>query len=862
MKKLWVLSKKALVVILRWLLFFIAVYLTAGKEGTGRGFFALLALFALSNLALGVASQEMFHRWRLNYLVVAFDVFFISVAIWITGDLDLYIFYFFTILMSSYGRQVQGSILTAVVASALYAWMAYQQGHAESLLNPDLLMRLPFFYLVALMSSFMAQESREEEERFAWTRVVLSMTQELGLCRERRQLFQVLAAALSRLPGVKAVRVFFRDAAGWRDAGEGAEAPAWEDAALGLESREDQEGPQSVAELASRRGPSPHPAGMRSAVLCPFALRGGAAGLLAVYSTRLEGFRERAQETVGVAAQSVARSLDNLEAFARIEERAREVGALLQVSAVINSSLDFGEVLARLLSESTKLVGAEASALLLVDEVSGELVFQVATGGSEDRLRAVRLKPGEGLAGWVARENRPAILNDPRSDPRFCDAIDHHTRFATRNVMAAPLTVRGRVIGVLEVVNRSPAGPFTSGELDLLQLLAEQTGTAVEKARLHRHMEEQVNETIQMYLALEKEKGKIETILASMIEGVLVADEAGAVALVNHSARRALSSDGTAWMPEYGHVVELLGRAVAERAEFEQSLSPDLPGHRIYKARIAPMVTGMGKLLGAVAVLEDVTELTRLSALKSEFISQVSHELRTPLTAIRAALNLMARGRTGPLTEQQADLAAMVQEETGRMAGLINDLLDLSKIESGMMRLEPEEVDLQNLVSRIVESLRVLAVEKEITVVLEIPSALRPVRADQRRLERVFVNLLSNAVKYSPQGSSVRVGAEETGGAELPAVRCWVRDNGPGIAEEDRVRIFEKFERGSASAIKGVMGTGLGLAIARGIVEEHGGRIWVESRLGEGSTFCFTLPRSATKGETGGSGAILAPAAR
>jgi signal transduction histidine kinase len=503
------------------------------------------------------------------------------------------------------------------------------------------------------------------------------------------------------------------------------------------------------------------------------------------------------------------------------------------------------------MAESTRFVGAEASSLMLIDEATRELVFEVATGEKGGEVRQFRLKVGEGVAGWTAAEGRPLIVNDPRGDPRFASKVDSGTGFQTRNLMAVPLRVRERVIGVLEVVNRVPPGPFGDEHLRLLEAVAAQAGTAIEKARLYAYMEEQVNETIQMYLSLEKEKSKVETILASMIEGVVVANETGEVTLVTASARRALSPDGVRWTPEYEQVTGLLQRAVRERAEFGGTIAPDLPGRRTFGVRVAPMLTGAGKLLGAVAVLEDVTELTRLSELKNEFISQVSHELRTPLTSIRAAVNLVLRERAGPLTERQRELGALMRDDAERMTGLINDLLDISKIEAGMMRLELEEFDAPVLVGRLLDGMSALLGERGVRAVREFPPGLGAVRADQRRLERVFTNLISNAVKYSPPGSTVAVGGAPWEG-EGGGVRFWVRDNGPGIPEEDRTRIFEKFQRGRDVA--GIQGTGLGLAIARGVVEEHGGRIWVESGSGSGSTFCFTIPRAAGHKGGGGSG--------
>jgi signal transduction histidine kinase len=197
----------------------------------------------------------------------------------------------------------------------------------------------------------------------------------------------------------------------------------------------------------------------------------------------------------------------------------------------------------------------------------------------------------------------------------------------------------------------------------------------------------------------------------------------------------------------------------------------------------------------------------------------------------------------------------MVQEEVGRMTALINDLLDLSKLESGMARLEPEDLALRPVLEKLLESLRLLADEKNLELGWDWDPALPLVRADRRRVERVLANLVGNAIKYTPAGGCITFGADvrpadpaSKGTAAM--ARFWVSDTGPGIPEEDRLRVFEKFQRGREKQIEGIPGTGLGLAIAREIVEEHGGKIWIEGAPGGGSMFCFALPlaQAATRG--------------
>lgn len=854
--RVYLFSKKALIVVLRWLLFFVTAYLVVSVEQRFPALFLLLlGLFAASNLALGWVNPEQFRRWRMDYAVVVFDVGFISVMIWLTRDLDLYVFYFFTILMASYGRQIKSSLLIAVLASAFYVWIAVRTGSVASLLSPALLIRIPFFYLVALISSFMAEESRAEEERLVWTRVILGMTQELAAARDRAEALAILRKTLLGFPGVRDVRFFFDVDGRYRAVGEpsGGSDRTWDAAQLGL--AEGSAGaanlPFSQSHVPAGSNDGPHPAGAILFASFPFATHTDVRGHIVVYPSRAEEFGERVCEVFSIAALSLARSLEHLEAFAEINRGATEIASLMEVNQVINSTLDLNEVLRQVMAQSTRLLQAESSALMLLDESNRELVFEVATGEKGAAVKQIRLRLGEGVAGWVAQEGRDLIVNDPADDERFSRKADLTSGYTTRNIAAVPLTVRGRVIGVLEVLNSLPPGRrFGEADLRLLHAVENQAGTAIEKARLYKYMEEQVNETIEMYLSLEKEKGKVEAILASMVEGVLVCDERGQVVLVNERARLTLSSDGTAWLPEHGQVLALLRRAALEHVEFSETIAPDMHGRRIYRVRVAPMRTLAGKYLGAVAVLEDATELTRLSELKSEFISQVSHELRTPLTSVRGALGLLARQRAGPLAAEQVGLVSMIQQEVGRMTALINDLLDLSKLESGMVRLEPEALDVRFLLERLLEGLGVLAIEKGLRLLWEWSPDLPSVRADRRRLERVFANLVGNAIKYTPRAGAIYLGAEvrapapeggdAAGGPTM--ARFWVRDTGPGIAEEDRLRVFEKFQRGREASVEGIPGTGLGLAIAREIVEEHGGKIWVEAAPGGGSVFSFTLP--------------------
>jgi len=237
-------------------------------------------------------------------------------------------------------------------------------------------------------------------------------------------------------------------------------------------------------------------------------------------------------------------------------------------------------------------------------------------------------------------------------------------------------------------------------------------------------------------------------------------------------------------------------------------------------------------------------KLTELDRLKSDFISNVSHELRTPLTAIKGAVDLVLREVAGPLTDKQMHYLTRVKSNTQRLASLINDLLDLSKIESGRIEVNSSRISLGGLVHEVLETLRPVAVEKVITLdasILE-PSIL--VWADRDKVNQVLMNLIDNAIKFTPARGTVAVSVEKN---DREKVRVSVSDSGPGIPPQEKEKIFDKFYQITQVGETKPRGTGLGLAICKALVELHGGQIWVETAENCGSTFCFTLPVSGLR---------------
>jgi signal transduction histidine kinase len=281
-----------------------------------------------------------------------------------------------------------------------------------------------------------------------------------------------------------------------------------------------------------------------------------------------------------------------------------------------------------------------------------------------------------------------------------------------------------------------------------------------------------------------------------------------------------------------------LERAAAAEAVEESREQIPLRDGRTFDAYSAPIRSHKEELLGRVWYFRDISAVVEIDRMKSEFISAVSHELRTPLTSIRGSLDLMASGVTGELPEEALSLTRIAQRNCERLVRLINDVLDIEKIEAGRMEIALNPIVLEALVERAVESMRPYAAELEVALRFESSAPGALVRGDADRLVQVMDNLLSNAAKFSPVGETVQVALERRG----RWLRVSVSDHGPGIAPEHHERVFQKFAQLDASAARRREGTGLGLHIARGLVEGQGGRIGFSSKPGVGSSFYFELP--------------------
>ena len=359
---------------------------------------------------------------------------------------------------------------------------------------------------------------------------------------------------------------------------------------------------------------------------------------------------------------------------------------------------------------------------------------------------------------------------------------------------------------------------------------------------LRRYRETTLGELLQV-------QGAAQAAIDSLPDAVVAFDDAGSVLAANQVAERDLKiametgpSALAAVEPELRAVLEklrahvLAGKGVYQPKGYEEAIRVARPdGDRWLLPRATPVYAEGGGVSGATVLLQDVTRLRRFDELKNDLVATVAHEFRTPLTSLRMAIHLCLEGAAGPLTEKQVDLLQAAREDCERLQGIVDDLLDLSRMQSGRVELERHKVSVRTLLDRAIEAGAPQASERQIALTEEDLCGGAQVDVDPDRLELVFSNLVTNAVRYSPPGAPVILRARPAENA----VRFEVVDQGPGVPPEFRERIFEKYFRvpGAPSG-----SAGLGLYISKEIVLAHGGEIGLEASLPRGSTFWFTVP--------------------
>ena len=496
-------------------------------------------------------------------------------------------------------------------------------------------------------------------------------------------------------------------------------------------------------------------------------------------------------------------------------QRLKELETLASIGREVTSVLDLDQVLAKVVEAAVNLTGAEEGSLLLQDDTAHELTMRASKNFEDSFVRTFRLRSQDSLAGYVVRTGE-AVLLDENSPQKI------KTAYLVHSLVYVPLKVRERVIGVLGVDNRRAGRAFTRHDQRLLQALGDYAVIAIDNASL--------------YARTERERAQLETILRETEDGVIVVDAQNRLILMNPTARTALGINSAEIAGrEFGSVI----RSQEVRELFQgksRRTEVTLDDGRVFNAHLTPIAD-----VGRAVVLQDITHLKKLDRIKSEFVTTVSHDLRSPLTAILGYVELISRA--GPINEQQAEFIRRVQYSVQSITSLITDLLDLGRIEAGFDS-QKEPTHLALVVRYAVDGLRPQADAKHQTLTINVPDNLPPVFANPPRVRQMLANLLDNAIKYTPDNGQVTVTARGDDGLIL----LTITDSGMGIPPADQPYIFDKFYRASNSRQE-YAGTGLGLSIVKSIVENHDGRIWLDSRPGEGTTFTVVLPQHTANGQ-------------
>jgi signal transduction histidine kinase len=410
------------------------------------------------------------------------------------------------------------------------------------------------------------------------------------------------------------------------------------------------------------------------------------------------------------------------------------------------------------------------------------------------------------------------------------EAATRETAGKLRSFVNVPLSVGGSVVGLIHV---SSAREQAFGEEDVLFV--------------HRAADFLASSVQGVRDLLAAVKGRIEQMVDHMTDGVVMLDAKGRVVALNGAARTLLGCEAGE-TPDPASLSELLegdlaGRAAAEKRSIKKLVC--LRG-AAYQMQVSPVENEKGEIGGTVLAFRDFEEEKKADDLKTEVVNVVSHELRTPLTAIRNALSLLGGSKLGSLSPGQSRFVDLAQRNVDQLIGIINDLLDLSKIEAGRMQLDLEPTSLARVIESALASLQPQAEERGVALGVDVPADLPAVFGHEASLERVMVNLVGNALKFTERGGSVRIEAsradDDPVAGEAGAIRVAVVDSGVGIPEDQLESIFEKFHQVEGGPARTAPGTGLGLSISRELVKAHHGRIWAESRAGAGSRFSFVIP--------------------
>lgn len=511
--------------------------------------------------------------------------------------------------------------------------------------------------------------------------------------------------------------------------------------------------------------------------------------------------------------------------------RVRQRDYLLEISRALTQELDLEKLLARILRIAIEMMAGQAG-LIALKEQDG---WRVATAHGIAPAFLSYLTP-------LLAEEKVSEL-DVRELNRMLKGLTYTVSKGLLNGVGLPLSAHGQLIGVIFIFRNYP-DLFSSNDRRLLQSFADQAAIAVYNA--------------QLYGQVTYEKQRLDALLDSAADGILILNADHTIERVNASFEKMIGQtrEDLAGKP-HDKIIRWArdprGATLeeAERAGWPLTPNATLPNATLYVegdierpeppplpvgVTYAPLLSEEGKLRNIIVTVRDITHFRAAEEIKSTFISVVSHELLTPVALIKGYASTLRRDDAKWDRATINDSLDVIEEEADRLSGMIDDLLDASRLQAGGLSLKRADVSLPVLTERLAKRFRTQS--KKHTILTDFPEECPIIMADENRLAQVLSNLISNAIKYSPKGGEIHI----SGQVRPEQVIVCVSDAGPGIDARDLPHIFDRFYR-STDAVKQTKGAGLGLYLARAIVEAHGGRIWVDPKPASGARICFSLPR-------------------
>ncbi|MBI2265988.1 MAG: GAF domain-containing protein [Armatimonadetes bacterium] len=564
-------------------------------------------------------------------------------------------------------------------------------------------------------------------------------------------------------------------------------------------------------------------------------------GMLDMYNQKPFFLGEDELHLLFTFAREACIAIEQAQLYAEAGRRAEEFECLYRASQAVSSSLDLQEVLDKVAQLVCSSLNADSAVISLLNEERTEHRIYASFGEESQKLRDFRSKMGEGIAGLVIQKGEPIWISDIEKDLFFQSGLS--LQEGLRSTLGTPILAEAKPIGAI-IVNFRRLMILSERESRICAALAGMAAMAIRNAR--------------WFSKVVEERNKSQAFLRNIGDGVITLDENLEITSFNPGAERI-----TFWKPEEAlgrHFWELFsgsdgqGNSVNDETSarsfcFAEGIEGPKPFELRVQARdgtekvvhftpsVLPQKGGESGSEGieAVVVFRDISRIRELEKMKGDFLSTVSHELRTPLTSIKGYIATMLHPMAKFDSDQQKEFLKIMGKEAERLGRLITDLLEVSKIENNKLEMHLQETELLPVVEKSVKKIQDVA--KKHSFEFLFPESLPPVSVDIGQIDYVLNHVLSNAIKYSPEGGVISIQA----GIQDEQVFLSIKDQGVGISVDQQDKIFELFHRVDNRPNRWAYGSGLGLFIAKRIVEAHGGKIWVESVLGGGSRFIFTL---------------------